>query len=378
MKKKYIVTIAGGLGNQMLQYGLYVYLKKKGYKCDLYLKPEAMNDHHGFGIEELFQGIQIPRNNYFINSYLNFYTFLKKGTGFLNRRLETNTFNFLYKSLPVQIINFPNWQDYTFFNEIDPESVGFCNFPEFTSEKNKKISGLVNHTTSISIHIRRGDYVNSVKWRKILGDICDLEYYNRAIKKIKELVNDPVFLVFSDDISWTKSNLQLPDAIYIEGNNGDESFRDMQLMANCKHNIIANSTFSLMGAWLNRNPDKIVIGPGKWRNYHNDQTGEKFIPENWITIDNFKPNVSINVRGQIEKKDVFNILNQTYTDFELLIDTKYYQSLDDRIRNSDTPCGNHIFEYENYELDAFSDRDYLTEVLNSRFKKIIDESITSI
>lgn len=102
-----------------------------------------------------------------------------------------------------------------------------------------------------------GDYVN----HPIHGGICTLEYYKKAIEIIRNNIAEPAFFIFSNDIDWCRNNLPLESATYITGNNGGNSYKDMHLMSLCKHNIIANSSFSWCGAWLNSNQNKIVIAP---------------------------------------------------------------------------------------------------------------------
>jgi hypothetical protein len=114
---------------------------------------------------------------------------------------------------------------------------------------------------------------------------CNLDYYNKAIKIIINKVENPIFFIFSDDINWCKENIKIKDheIIYVDWNVGDNSYIDMQLMSTCKHNIMANSSFSWWSAWLNKNKDKIVISPYKWFN-SDDMDCSDLIPESWIRI----------------------------------------------------------------------------------------------
>lgn len=97
----------------------------------------------------------------------------------------------------------------------------------------------------------------------------------------ERLPEKPVFFVFSDDISWVKGNLDIPQAVYIEGNTGKDAYIDMQLMSLCRHHIIANSSFSWWGAWLNPAPDKIVLAPDRW---FIGRERPDILPEKWIKI----------------------------------------------------------------------------------------------
>ena len=143
------------------------------------------------------------------------------------------------------------------------------------NSKNKRTLDLIHKTNSVSIHVRRGDYI---KLQQVHG-LCDLDYYNKSIKHIAKNIKQPYFFVFSDDIQWVKDNLKINfPCEFIDFNHGRDSTWDMWLMANCKHNIIANSSFSWWGAWLNQNPDKIVIAPKQW---FANGTKTDIVPQNW-------------------------------------------------------------------------------------------------
>lgn len=177
------------------------------------------------------------------------------------------------------------WQSEDYFREkadIIRNDFRFLNEPE---GNNKDLASRIYKTNSVSIHIRRGDYISDAATNKTHG-ICSLEYYANAVKFIAGKVPDPVFYIFSDDMEWVKSNLllSLPHE-YIEGNNQHAAYVDMQLMTMCNHNIIANSSFSWWAAWLNPNDKKIVVAPKKWfadPSLH--LKSRQLIPANWITL----------------------------------------------------------------------------------------------
>jgi hypothetical protein len=149
----------------------------------------------------------------------------------------------------------------------------------------------INNTTaqhiaacqSVSLHVRRGDYLKPAN-AALFGNICTPEYYNRAVEKIKSKVSNPVFFVFSDDVQWTREHLQTgSETHYVEFNRGKNSHLDMRLMSVCKHHIIANSSFSWWGAWLNGGTDQCVVAPSAWIH----QTGadiNDILPQAWIRI----------------------------------------------------------------------------------------------
>lgn len=129
----------------------------------------------------------------------------------------------------------------------------------------------------LSIHIRRGDYLNeNGKY-----DTYSLDYYHQGLQYIEQRVGSCIPYIFSDDIDWCRANLPLPNAVYVDWNDGADSWQDMYLMSRCSHNIIANSTFSWWGAWLNPNAGKIVVAPKQWTS---DSNKSDIIPSSWIKI----------------------------------------------------------------------------------------------
>lgn len=101
------------------------------------------------------------------------------------------------------------------------------------------------------------------QFRKIFGEVCTVKYYLKSIRKVEEKISEPVFFIFSDDIDWVKQNFTFNKAYFVDWNKGQNSFWDMYLMSQCSANIIANSTFSFWGAYLNKN-NPFVIYPQKW------------------------------------------------------------------------------------------------------------------
>ena len=171
------------------------------------------------------------------------------------------------------------FQCYQYYDQIRKQLLDeFVPSTSIDSE-NQKILDLIQKTNSVSLHIRRGDYV---KLQHVHG-LCNLEYYQKAIDFIVSKTSvSPHFFLFSDDIEWVKDNLKInfPFTV-VDLNHEKKSPWDMWLMKHCKHNIIANSSFSWWGAWLNENPNKIVIAPKKWRT---DDAPIDIVPPDWIRI----------------------------------------------------------------------------------------------
>jgi|TARA_R110002012_G_scaffold14048_4_gene58930 hypothetical protein len=129
-------------------------------------------------------------------------------------------------------------------------------------------------TKTVSLHVRRGDYVNLQNHHPLQPQ----EYY---IKSLEEVGGFDSILVFSDDISWCKENLILPNAMYVEK---QSDVCDLKLMSLCDNNIIANSSFSWWGAWLNKSKDKKVVAPKNWFGPDKNLNDSDIVPEDWIKI----------------------------------------------------------------------------------------------
>lgn len=157
------------------------------------------------------------------------------------------------------------WQHHQYFQNIDSAV-----FNELTLKESYNLSPGYNFSdlqcmeSSVSVHVRRGDYISDPNANNLMG-VLPIEYYLSAIDVILQKVSNPCFFVFSDDLNWVRNNLKFPGSVkFVEIENGKWDYVELDLMSKCRHNIIANSTFSWWGAFLNRNPDKIVIAPDKW------------------------------------------------------------------------------------------------------------------
>jgi hypothetical protein len=137
---------------------------------------------------------------------------------------------------------------------------------------------------SISVHIRRGDYVTDPTINKVHGT-CSVPYYKIAINRFKTLFENPRFFIFSDDLKWVEDNLCIENfSTFISHNGYIKDYEDLRLMSLCKHHIIANSSFSWWGAWLCENSNKIVLAPKKWFNNELNEFTYDLIPTSWIRI----------------------------------------------------------------------------------------------
>jgi hypothetical protein len=173
------------------------------------------------------------------------------------------------------------WQSEKYFADIRKTLLKEFSFKTKPSTTNAKILKAINNCESVSLHVRRLDYVTNKSTQAIHGFVS-LEYYKRAIARMSATVDKPHFFVFSDEPAWAKENLKIDSPVtYVDHNK--KGFEDMRLMRACKHNIVANSSFSWWGAWLNDNPGKIIIGPEKWFN-DISMNASDIIPSGWVKL----------------------------------------------------------------------------------------------
>lgn len=174
------------------------------------------------------------------------------------------------------------WQTEKYFlqnEELIRQDFTFKGRPE---GDNLHFATLIKNCPAVSLHIRRGDYINVSG--PTFHNICSLDYYNTAVEIILGIEKQPIFFIFSDDLDWAKQNLDLKfPHHFIEKNIQNNSYWDMYLMSLCKHHIIANSSFSWWGAWLNNSKQKLVVAPKKWFNDPKIDTCD-IVPSEWLRI----------------------------------------------------------------------------------------------
>lgn len=289
LKEELIIAFEGGLGNQMFQYVLYKYFEKKekNVRADLssYINFGVMP----FQLEQVFPSIKLQEAN------------LDKKEAYLRIRCiskdDANTIVYIEPDiwhLPLynankEILKYDNGyiqgyhQTYYYAQMVQDEIKNTFKFKKNEDRGLLYLTNLCKEKESISIHIRRGDYLDR-KYKRVFGDICTIEYYMKSIQFLRGKFPDAFFVFFSNDIEWVKEHIQQDNAIYVTPQMFDTyvDWYDMYLMSVCKHNIIANSSFSWWGAWLNDNPGKVVIAPKRWINA--DNCYEDICPPQWVRI----------------------------------------------------------------------------------------------
>jgi len=295
-----IVSIYGGLGNQMFQYACAKALALRlGVELELDIslvcdRTESENftfrnyELDAFNIIDQIANINVVRK-YVPNIYnaSDLSKKLFKIKRFLTRKTfyyEKTKFQFENR---INLINdnsliFGYFQTEKYFLSIREELLKIFTLKEVIVNENRLILNDINKNNSVSIHIRRGDYL------KLSYQELDIQnYYSKAIEIIREKVKNAVFYIFSDDQLWVEENFKQFDIekVVIKNNIGKKSFMDLFLMSQCKYNICANSTFSWWGAWLNTYPDKIVIAPKKWfKEGEFEKCTYDLIPVDWLQI----------------------------------------------------------------------------------------------
>lgn len=179
------------------------------------------------------------------------------------------------------------WQCAQYFIDIEKIIRREFTLKDTLDSANEDMAQNIKNSESISVHVRRGDYVSNPGTKKKFGT-CSLDYYRRAIEKIADLASHPHFFVFSDDVAWGKENLIIEyPTTYVDINGHEKDYADLWLMSLCEHHIIANSSFSWWGAWLCSNKYKVIIAPKKWFNLseaeNNIETRDR-IPKSWIRL----------------------------------------------------------------------------------------------
>jgi len=174
------------------------------------------------------------------------------------------------------------WQSEAYFADIREQLITELTPLALPGPEDESILERMRQGDSVSVHVRRGDYVSLASASAYHG-LCSLEYYRKAIAYVAERLHAPSLFVFSDDPDWTKANLQSPyPTCYVDHNPPAKAFQDLRLMSMCRHHILANSSFSWWGAWLSRNADGMVIAPERW--YAIDRPTPDLIPSRWMRM----------------------------------------------------------------------------------------------
>ena len=280
------IKLTGGLGNQMFQFATgFAIAKKNNVRLSLdlnYINRRQL--FNGFELEKVFN---IYSKVSFLNKALSFQSINFKE---ILNKIDVTFYNFKepHFHYTSKILDIPKhsfldgyWQSELYFKDYSKEIKKIFNFSDKLDEQNELISNDINQSNSISIHIRRGDFLLK---RNDNHYVNLKEYYLKAINESSKFFKNPKYFIFTDDPSWVTDNFVLDHSYFIVPvNQGTKSFYDMHLMSLCKSNIIANSSFSWWGAWLNSKKDKIIYAPKNWFKDKSISTDD-LIPNSWNVI----------------------------------------------------------------------------------------------
>jgi glycosyltransferase involved in cell wall biosynthesis len=276
-----IVKLYGGLGNQLFQYAT---ARALAIRNDAMLKLDASS-----GFERDFY-----KRRYSLNCFNIPENFASPEEIAASAYIREKHFHFDPEvcSLRGDVYLDGYWQSEKYFKSIEEIIREELSIRRPLEGVSRRIADEMAATNSVCIHFRRlhgisGSQVD-VHGVNIHG-AASLDYYYRCIEHLTQTVRDPYFFVFSDDPGWARDHLKLPYPTLLVTHNGpDKDYEDLRLMSLCKHHIIANSTFSWWGAWLNPARDKMVFVPEQWFNAAEHNTKD-LIPESWVKVSVPKP-----------------------------------------------------------------------------------------
>ena len=278
-----IIKIKGGLGNQLFQYAVGRALALhhrlplkldltifKTYKLHRYLLDQFAIQADIATEDEI---IKLKGRNNVLFSALRKAGLVKRKS-YLKEKRSSYFDASVFKKDDVYLDGY--WQNELYFSNIREELLRDLTSISSMSELGVVYMEGIKKSNSVSLHVRRGNYLNLKNF-----NVLDIDYYMKAVEYIRKNVEKPTFYIFSDDLEWCKNSLGfLDNCIFVDSTKTE--IDDLKLMSFCKHNIIANSSFSWWGAWLNQNCKKTVIAPKDW--LLNDPGSSNVILSDWVKL----------------------------------------------------------------------------------------------
>jgi len=289
-----IVKLKGGLGNQFFQYAVARHLAEihrtvlkmdisffKTYELHTY-SIWPFNIQENFASPEEVAALMFRRQGIAERIIRRVLHKSPKPAPTYIREKELFHFDPDILNLPDGVYLDGSWQSEKYFADI--AGIIRRKFTVKTPQagKDKELAERIASCESVSLHIRRGDYLLP-PYNSVHGT-CSSDYYFRCVECLTQTIKHPHFFIFSDEPEWTRDNLKLSyPSTLVDHNGADKDYEDLRLMSQCKGHIIANSTFSWWGAWLNQNPEKIVLAPKRWFK-SDDYNPKDLIPDEWIKV----------------------------------------------------------------------------------------------
>ena len=278
-----LIKMAGGLGNQMFIYAMYLDMHKRfgdNVRIDITDLVHAPA-HYGYELHKIFR---IPPCEFRTNRI---WKKLLEGTIFriILERHQHGIMDAYRKPMIWPFIYYKGfYQNERYFTDVASLVREAFTFDEnmLNGRSRLCLEHLRRDPSTVAVHVRRGDYTSPKYWLP-MGQYASNAYFLNAIERMSKLMPAAHYYVFSDDPQWVRDNLPLGNANYVDWNTGEDSWQDMMLMSHCHHNIISNSTFSWWAAWLNSHTDKIVMAPRQWSA---TQPATDLVPDSWLLIEN--------------------------------------------------------------------------------------------
>jgi len=289
-----IVNVLGGLGNQMFQYAFaYALAQKSSEEVKLDIESFVLYELREYELELFNISLPVATIEEVNSRKYRRENFLMKVLQKLKREPKPFSDAYLKEAhfyFDEVVLNQANkaffegyWQSERYFKAYREDLIKEFTLKKSLHKQSKAYQEQIGSCNAISLHIRRGDYISNAHTNSVHGT-CSLEYYESAVKYVEERVDRPHFFIFSDDLAWAKDNLSfIATKTFVELDDNTPDHEEMLLMSLSQHNIIANSSFSWWGAWLNQNSDKIVIAPKEWFNDTTINTKD-LIPTEWVCL----------------------------------------------------------------------------------------------
>ncbi len=284
-----IIRMEGGLGNQLFQYALYRQLQSMGRTVKMDVTTEYGREHDRqqmlWAFDVAYEKATQEEINRLTDGFMDLPSRIRrKLTGRRTKKYAEIDSNFdpqVLLKTPVYLTGY--FQSDKYFKDVEEilhmelefSDRIYDGIPESLTDKIRNYQKQIRKTEAVSVHVRRGDYLEHPE---IYGVSCTTAYYQAGVQYIREYHPDAKFFVFTNDPVWTerwiRENFQ-GNFTLVWGTSEETGYLDLMLMSQCKHQIMANSSFSWWGAWLNQNKDKIVVAPEPWfgdRNFHDIYT----------------------------------------------------------------------------------------------------------
>lgn len=194
----------------------------------------------------------------------------------------SQAFDARFKAISGDLLLVGYWQSEKYFAAFADEIRSEFGLRDSPSDRNRELIEQMRATNSLSLHVRRGDYVSSEATNRFHG-VMPIAYYRDAVRAVTERAGPVEIFVFSDDIDWCKREIEIPGRQLHFVDHNTRGSEDMRLMSSCRHHILANSSFSWWGAWLNLDPGKVVVAPARWFQEPSVDTSD-FLPEGWLRL----------------------------------------------------------------------------------------------